>query len=69
MKKTTSKLLMKITELESEIKKLKVEKKIIQKPYGHDMRSIDRKEVVFLVSVLACIIMYAFFALMIRGFL
>ena len=61
-------LQLKISQLESEIKKIKVEKKIMQKTHRMEMRGRDRKEIAIVLCVLAFVFLYAIFAILVRGF-
>ena len=54
--------------LELEIQKLKAEKNTMQKKHMVQIRIRDRKELVMVVVVATCLVIYACAALILRGF-
>jgi hypothetical protein len=51
-------LLLRMNQLELEIKRRKAEKKIIQNAHEEEIRSRDRKEILFLMILACCLGMY-----------
>ena len=62
------KLLKKMAKVEEDLVHLKVENKRIQKNHTEEIRTRDRKEVVTLVLVAACVLVYVYVALATRCF-
>ena len=54
--------------MELELHKSKADKKKVHKNYREELRNRDRKEMMFVFVVAACIVMYAFGALITRIF-
>ena len=61
-------LLCKIADKEIELEKVKEEMKKMQKSHRLDLEKRDRKEMVMLVVVAVCVLIYACVALATRGF-
>ena len=59
------KLVRKVVQMELEIKKSKAHKKKMRKNHREEPKNRYRKEIMFVFVVAACIVMYAFVALII----
>jgi hypothetical protein len=62
-------ILMRLNELEVEVRKRKAEKKAMQIEHREELRSRDRREFLFLIIVASCVAIYFVSALMNKGFL
>jgi hypothetical protein len=62
-------ILMRLNELEVEVRKRKAEKKAMQIEHREELRSRDRREFLFLIIVASCLAIYFVSALMNKGFL
>jgi hypothetical protein len=62
-------ILMRLNELEVEVRKRKAEKKAMQIEHREELRSRDRREFLFLIIVASCLACYFVSALMNKGFL
>jgi hypothetical protein len=62
-------ILMRLNELEVEVRKRKAGKKAMQIEHREELRSRDRREFLFLIIVASCVAIYFVSALMNKGFL
>jgi hypothetical protein len=62
-------LLMRLNELEDEVRKKKAGKKAMQIEHREELRSRDRREFLFLIIVASCLANYFVSALVNKGFL
>jgi hypothetical protein len=60
-------LLMRLNELEDEVRKRKAGKKAMQIEHREELRNRDRREFLFLIIVASCVALYVLSALM-KGF-
>jgi hypothetical protein len=62
-------ILMRLNELDVEVRKMKAGKKTMQIEHRDELRSRDRREFLFLIVLASCLAIYFVYALMNRGFL